>query len=310
MDDDEELSGEMDGRQGWAGSVVVVPARARRVRAKDEPAALWEMMIGRPYPMRGLGDLPGIRARLAGRWPHAIQVIDDILNDAAQRSAAGGGVTIGPTLLVGSPGTGKTSLALELGTALGLAPQVVGCGGVNDSMFGGSNRRWSNSDVCFPVNAIGKTGVANVMLVLDELEKVSSGRTNGSLLDTLLGMLDPITSQAWHDPCVEEGVDLRAINWLCTANDASVLPAPLRDRLRLVRFPEPGGEHLPALAQSVLQDIAQQRGLRPQWIAPLSADELDAVAEIWHPRSMRALRRLVEGVIEARDQHQRARALH
>lgn len=295
---------------GMEETVVVVPPRARRVARGDEAPLQWERMIGRTYPLRRSTDLARVRSYLVGGWPHAAQVVDEILDDAAQRSTGGRGLTIAPTLLVGAPGAGKTRLAIDLGTALGLAPQLVGCGGISDGMFAGSNRRWSNSDACLPLNMIGKTGLANPMLILDELEKVGSGRTNGNLLDALLGMLDPVTAGTWHDPSVEDGVNLLHINWFFTANDVADLPAPLRDRLRILRMPAPTCDDLPALGRSVLDEFARTRGLDRRWLAPLSSEELEAIAEAWKPRSLRSLRRLVEGVIEARERRDRHGPLH
>lgn len=289
-------------------SVVVIPHHARRASRIDDPMALWELNIGEKLYLTTISDLSMIRSKMMSKWPHAEQVIDSILNDITIMSH-NRVVAMSPTLLVGNPGVGKTSFASTLGKALGLAPRVIGCGGISDSMFGGSNRRWSNCDAAVPVNAICTAERANVLLVLDEIEKTGTGRQNGSMIDTLLGMLDPVTSKSWHDPCAEVSVDLSYLNWMFTSNDIDSLPSPFIDRCRIVRFPAPTHDHLPILVRSILHDIARSQGMRTNWIAPLAQFELDAVANTWRTGSMRGLRRLVIGVLECRDREVRGRPL-
>ena len=150
------------------------------------------------------------------------------------------------------------------------------------------------------------TGVANPAIVLDELEKVGAGRTNGNLVDVLLGMLEPRTSSEHWDQYLMAPVNLSRINWLATCNDLAGLPAPLRDRFRILKFPSPGAEHLAVIANNLLAGIMRERGYDERWISPLSLGELSAMAEIWPARdgtaSIRILKRFVEAVAEARDQ--------
>lgn len=289
---------------------VVVPESARKnLPRKDNSEADpgWVAMIGKPYPListdrwdaRKIGHM---RRSLVKRFPHAAAQVDLLFADLLSRSGA---VRLRPTILVGAPGSGKTSFALALGRMLGLEPRIVSCGGVHDAMFGGSNRRWGNSEASVPVNLIRSCEVANPMLVLDEIEKVATGRHHGSLLDVILAMIEPSTARRWVDPCAESPVDLSHVIWLATANDVDVLPQPLRDRFRIVAFPMPGAEHLPALAASIIRDQEKRDGLRAGWHGGLTPDELDALVEVWPGGSLRGLGKFVEATIAAREHHAR-----
>jgi hypothetical protein len=75
----------------------------------------------------------------------------------------------------------------------------------------------------------------------------------------------------------------------------------LRDRCIIVRVPSPGIEHLEALGNRLLSKAIKDRGLAPAWALRLSGTELSALSEVWQGGSLRALRRLIEGVLAARD---------
>jgi hypothetical protein len=75
----------------------------------------------------------------------------------------------------------------------------------------------------------------------------------------------------------------------------------LRDRCRILRLPDPSHEHLPGLAASLLEALVTERGLDRRWALPLDALELEALAAAWLGGSVRALARLVEAVLAARD---------
>jgi len=137
--------------------------------------------------------------------------------------------------------------------------------------------------------------------VLDELDKASTNRTNGSLLDALLAMTELESAQCWYDPYVQAPINLSAVLWLGTANDAAEIPEPLRDRFRILAFSEPADHHLEPLARKLMREIAEERGLHQGWARPLTWTELEALWKVWPGGSVRALRRYLEGVLNARE---------
>lgn len=133
-------------------------------------------------------------------------------------------------------------------------------------------------------------------IILDEIDKTADGRRNGNMLDVLLGMLEPSSARIWWDPYLETRVNLSRVIWLATANALEPLPAPLKDRCRILRFPEPRPEHLLTLANRMFANLVSndpfQQSLRP--------DEMDALARHWPGGSLRQLKRMVQEVLNHR----------
>lgn len=279
------------------GMIVLTAIGSEDTERGHKIVGAWKELIGKRIPLAPLPELPEIRDRLRARFPQLHGLIDDLLTELAGRQS----IEMRPLILSGPPGCGKTEFAVAFLRELGLPFEVYGCGGVNDSAIGGSARHWSTGQPALPVDLIRRHRIANPAIILDEIEKSGTGHHNGNLLDTLLGMLEPGSARAFHDPYLQAGVNLSRIIWIGTCNDASKLPSPLRDRCRIVDFPLPAEEHLPALATSCLEQLRQSRRLDRHWCPDLAPDELEALSEVWRGGSIRKLRRLVEGVVQARD---------
>jgi hypothetical protein len=88
-----------------------------------------------------------------------------------------------------------------------------------------------------------------------------------------------------------------------TANEVDSVPAVLRDRCRILRFPEPGQEHLPFLAGRILEKLYLEQGYDPRWATPLEGFEIEALVRAWTGGSIRKLERLVETLVETREWH-------
>ena len=302
------MAGQKEAAPAGPGLVVFeAVAKATDERGR-EAERLVKDVVGKPMPLAACPDVQAVRRDMLRSFPHAASIIDVLLRDAvAARDEQGRSyVKFRPTMLVGPPGAAKSTFAMQLASKLGLKPMLFGCGGVHDGMFGTTSRKWGTGAPSQPVSHVLHTGIGNPAIVLDELEKAGTGRANGNLVDVLLGMLESSTASAYSDQYLMAPVNLSGINWLSTCNDIAGLPGPLRDRFRVLRFPSPGAEHLQAIGNSLLAGIMRERGYDERWVAPLTPDELDALAEIWPTKdgaaSIRALKRLIEAVAEARDQ--------
>jgi len=248
-------------------------------------------------------DLAAWRTGLVAEFPHAVSAIDAVYGDLRTRQMVGKkGVAFRPTLLVGSPGCGKSRLARRLAESLQVAFRLFPCGGVADSHFAGLSRGWSGGHPSTALDLMRAAGAPNPIIVMDEIEKVAKSHHNGNLIDGLLSQLEPETARKWTDPFVQGACDVSHVNWLMTANTLSGLPAALLDRLRIVHIDQPTVDHLPALSATILKDLSTNQGDH-RWHQPLAADEIAAVAKAWQRQpSIRYLRRLIEGCLRAREQ--------
>jgi ATP-dependent Lon protease len=170
-------------------------------------------------------------------------------------------------------------------------------------VFGGTDKRWYSAEPCHPLLAIAQARHANPMILLDELEKAGTRSDYGRLWDCLLGFLEGETAARYPDPALQITLDLSQVSYVATAaNSLDPLPPPLRDRFRVIAFPKPCAADLDALLPAVLADLGSERRLDPRWMAPLSGDERDLVADHWRGGSVRQLRRILEVILRARDQ--------
>jgi ATP-dependent Lon protease len=175
------------------------------------------------------------------------------------------------------------------------------CSRADGAVFGGTDRRWHTAEPCHPLLAVAQAKIGNALVLLDELEKAGTRSDYGRLWDCLLGLLEPETCCRYPDPALQVTVDLSQISYLATANSLDPLPSPIRDRMRIIRFPEPRAGDLDAILPAVLTDLARERGLDQSWMTPLDGTEHTAVARNWRGGSVRRLRRVVEAILRERD---------
>jgi len=259
----------------------------------------FSVIAGARLPLVLRGDVTAHAVALQSRFPHARQAISTVLRDLASADV----IRIRPTLFVGRPGCGKTSLARAIAETIGLPVTVYAAGGAADSSLAGTSAQWHSARPSVPLDLVRTSRTANPCVVVDEIDKAAArGGHNGSLVDALLGFLEPATARAYRDLALEAEVDLSHVSWIATANDPRRVPAALRDRFRVIEVPDPDWSHLGGLAQSILDDIARDRGLDRLWIGDLAEDELEVVRRAWPGGSLRRLRRVIEVLVDGRDQ--------
>lgn len=266
--------------QQWGAHCLYDQAELKRLlaEAKSGPKDTFDIIskhlraaenIG-PWRKLAPAPAPSTVASLVDHFPNFIEIIRDLKKAVAlAQLSRDKTLSARPLLLLGDPGIGKTRFAKECARLLGAPYLEISMNSTTASfVLSGSDLSWGSGRPGRLFQTLVNSDMANLVVLIDELDKVSSDRRYDPL-GPLLTLLESTTSRSFKDEAIPLSLDASRIVWFATANSLETVSEPIRTRFQIRHVQPPTREQNLLVIESVWTDLRRSQPWGQQFDAHL-----------------------------------------